>query len=363
VEGDAIQLAKALEKKFGGRVHGHSRFGTAKWILDKQNDLQINHLDFTTARTEFYAHPSALPEVETSSIKQDLSRRDFTINTLALCLDPERYGQLLDPFGGEQDLQRGLIRALHNLSFIDDPTRILRAVRFEQRFGFKIEPRTAQLIGDALDMVARVSGARLRHELELIFAESEPEKAMTRLNALGVLQAIFPRFEFTEWHATKFRATRENGKLDALTHFGLIAYHLSPSTAAEFAKRLKLSNPHTETILQVIELRQEVVVPLAVESLASSAIYRLLENYSDRALSIFAIAVDDARVAERIDVYRTQLREIQPELTGDDLKQMGIRPGPAFKNILAHLRAARLDGEISTREQEEEFVRQAVISQ
>ncbi|MBI5032359.1 MAG: CBS domain-containing protein [Chloroflexi bacterium] len=370
VEGEAIELAKTLEKKFGGHVHAHSRFGTAKWILDKPEQLQVNHLDFTTARTEFYAHPSALPEVETSSLKQDLRRRDFTINTLAIGLDPERYGQLIDPFGGEEDLRRGLIRALHNLSFIDDPTRILRAVRFEQRFGFKIEPRTAQLIGDALDMIARVTGERLRHELELIFDEGEPEKALTRLQELGVLRAILPPFEFTEWHARKFRAARDVvSKLEVLGYFGLLAYHFSPSTAAEFAKRLKLSNPDAETIMQVIALREEVAAPLADESLAPSAVYRLLEGYSDAALNIFAIATDDIRLAERIDVYRTRLSQIETELTGDDLKKMGIRPGPAFKDILSRLRDKRLDGILTNRDQEIQFVRheidklQAVIDQ
>lgn len=377
VEGDAIALARALEKKLGGRVHGHTRFGTAKWILEERKDERrkmkgknlssiispLSSLDFTSARTEFYAHPSALPEVEMSSIKQDLRRRDFTINTLAICLDPERYGQLLDPFGGEEDLRRGLIRALHNLSFIEDPTRILRAVRFEQRFGFKIEPRTAQLIGDALDMVARVSGERLRHELELIFEESEPEKTMVRLNELDVLRAILPQFEFIDWHAAKFRAAREtNGAVAPITFFGLLAYRFAPSTASEFCQRLKFPNADGATLMQVLELRDEVVEPLGADALASSAIDQLLEEHSDAALAILAIATDDERVRERIELFRTQLRDVQTELTGDDLKKMGIPPGPAYKQILTRLRAARLDGEISTRAQEIEWVNQSVSS-
>ncbi|MBI3538628.1 MAG: CCA tRNA nucleotidyltransferase, partial [Chloroflexi bacterium] len=168
VEGDAIALAEALQKKFGGRVRAHARFGTAIWNLEAAtvfrdaNPSQLTHLDFATARREFYAHPSALPDVESSLIKQDLVRRDFTINTLAICLDPERFGDLLDPFGGEADLQRGVIRVLHNLSFSEDPTRILRAARFEARFDFQIETHTAELIGAALEMLPRVSGARVR---------------------------------------------------------------------------------------------------------------------------------------------------------------------------------------------------------
>ena len=352
VEGDAIALAKALAKKRGGRVHGHTRFGTAKWILPKDS-APIAHLDFTTARTEYYAHPSALPEVETSSIKQDLRRRDFTINTLAICLDPERYGQLLDPFGGEQDLQRGLVRVLHNLSFIEDPTRILRAARFEQRFDFKIEPRTEQLIADSLDMLTRVSGERLRHELTLIFQESEPEKGLARLDQLGVLHAIFPTMQFGDWHAAKFRVARESDAPKPMVYLGLLAFALSPSQGREFAKRLKLSNDATETISQLLALRQEAAAPLATMNLTSSGIYRLLQDYSDDALALFQIAVDDAVVRERIQLYRTQLRGTTTELNGEDLKRMGIQPGPIYRQILDRLRDARLDGEITRREEEE----------
>ncbi|HEX7588977.1 MAG TPA: CBS domain-containing protein [Anaerolineae bacterium] len=368
VEGDAIALAKHLAKKRGGRVHGHTRFGTAKWILPAQHVRgapQLSHLDFTTARTEFYAHPSALPEVETSSIKQDLRRRDFTINTLAICLDPDRYGQLLDPFGGETDLQRSLIRVLHNLSFIEDPTRILRAVRLEQRLGFKIEPRTAKLIGDALGMLPRVSGERLRHELMLIFQEGEPEKATARLAELGVLRGIFPKLEFDEWHANRFRAAREADCPQPMAYLSLLAYCLSPTDARTFAERLRLSNADAEIVLQLLALREEASAPLSrpPTTVAPSAIYRMLAEYSDPALAIFAVATDDALVRERVELFRTRLRSIAPELTGNDLKRMGIPTGPAYRKILARLRDARLDGEITTRAGEEKLVRSQLAEQ
>jgi tRNA nucleotidyltransferase (CCA-adding enzyme) len=378
VEGDAIALAQALQRKYGGRVHGHTRFGTAKWMLEKPTAdrrpptadpfssfiSHLSSLDFSTARTEFYAHPSALPEVETSSIKQDLHRRDFTINTLAICLDPERYGQLLDPFGGESDLQHGLLRVLHNLSFIEDPTRILRAARFEQRFGFKIEPRTARLISDALAMFARVSDERIRHEFNLIFREREPEKALARARDLGALAAIFPALDFTAWHARKFTQAREmQARPSALTYLGLLAYHLPPARATEFARRLRMTNAEIEPLQQLLALRAEIEPRLGVVDLAPSALYRLLEKYSDAALDLFALATDDERARERIALFRTQLRGIAPELTGDDLRRMGIPPGPQYRDILARLRDARLDGVISTRAQEEEVVRgQLVIS-
>jgi tRNA nucleotidyltransferase (CCA-adding enzyme) len=347
-----------LERELGGRVHAHTRFGTAKWLVGKRNGVPIDHLDFTSARTEFYAHPSALPEVEMSSIKQDLRRRDFTINTLAICLAPGRFGQLLDPFGGEQDLERGVIRALHNLSFIEDPTRILRAVRFEQRFGFTIEPRTEQLIGDALDMIARVSGERLRHELDLIFAESKPENALARLNALGVLRAIFPKLEFSSWHAEKFRAARAaNDQVEPITFFTLLAYSLTPSAASEFCKRLKFSKADAETVMQVLELRDEIAPQLDAPTLVPSAIYNLLVEHTDLALNVFRLATDDVRARERVELYQGKLSRIAPALTGEDLKKLGVPRGPAYKNLLAQLRNARLDGTISTRAEEEAFVK------
>ena len=215
VEGDAIRLAQALAQRFGGRVRSHRRFGTAKWILPESltltNDDGTTYagselpesLDFVTARTEFYEHPTALPTVERSSIKQDLHRRDFTINTLAVRLTPDHWGELLDFYGGRKDLADGMIRVLHSLSFVEDPTRILRAARFEQRFAFRIEPRTEELIAGALDLLDRVSAERVRHELELILAEAEPERALCRLGELNVLARLHPQLRCDAWFRAK----------------------------------------------------------------------------------------------------------------------------------------------------------------
>ena len=222
VEGDAIRLAQALTQRFGGRVRSHRRFGTAKWILPETvtltNDREASRrddgttyagndlpesLDFVTARTEFYEHPTALPTVERSSIKQDLHRRDFTINTLAVRLTPDHWGELLDFYGGRKDLADGVIRVLHSLSFVEDPTRILRAARFEQRFAFHIEPRTEELITGALDLLDRVSAERVRHELELILAEAEPERALCRLDEMLVLARMHPQLRCDAWFRAK----------------------------------------------------------------------------------------------------------------------------------------------------------------
>ncbi|MDZ4159543.1 MAG: CBS domain-containing protein, partial [Anaerolineaceae bacterium] len=215
VEGDAIALGEALVKKFGGKMTSHKRFGTAKWQLTgiisrlcqelpsrqpfHASDLPES-LDLISARTEFYNYPTALPVVERGSIKLDLHRRDFTINTMALRLDGKHYGELYDYWGGLADLRRGLVRALHSLSFVDDPTRMLRAVRFEQRFGFNIENRTLQLMREAQPMLRQVSGQRLTHELNLILLEAQPADMLNRLQELGLLSAIHPLFNWkSEW--------------------------------------------------------------------------------------------------------------------------------------------------------------------
>jgi tRNA nucleotidyltransferase (CCA-adding enzyme) len=195
VEGDAIQMAKNVAAKFGGRVTVHTRFGTAKWYLDEsafQGADIPEFLDFITARLEFYAHPTALPTVERSSIKFDLHRRDFTINTLALRLDGRFFGELYDFWGGLSDIKDRLIRVLHSLSFVDDPTRMLRAIRFEQRFGFQIEDRTLQLMLDARELLGNISGDRIRHEINLILDEEYCVQILSRLADLGLLTAIHP---------------------------------------------------------------------------------------------------------------------------------------------------------------------------
>jgi len=196
VEGDAIALAQSVGEKLGGRVTTHRRFGTAKWFLSAEHSPQIaantgknglspqipNTLDFITARREFYSHPTALPTVERGSIKLDLHRRDFTINTLALRLDGHHYGELLDYWGGFNDLNQGLVRVLHSISFVDDPTRMLRAVRYEQRYGFQIGKRTLELLLQARPLMGRVSGDRIRHEVDNILNEDKAAQMLDRLH-------------------------------------------------------------------------------------------------------------------------------------------------------------------------------------
>jgi tRNA nucleotidyltransferase (CCA-adding enzyme) len=376
VEGDAIALAKRLRKKVGGRVTSHARFGTAKLILDEQA-FSIPYLDFVTARTEFYEHPTALPQVERSSIKQDLHRRDFTINTLAVCLDPDRYGELLDFYGGEQDLKRGLIRVLHSLSFVEDPTRMLRAARLEQRLGFRIEERTEELIGNALDLLNRTTGERIRHELYLILEEEKPEGALRRLDELGVLAQIHPGLRCDAWLKERFRRLRESpiwsgGQVapstfkpsDHLTirpsdqisilYLALLTYRLNASDLASLINRLQIASEAATLLRQVNEL-QSSTGELARER-QPSAIYRLLKHYSDQAIFVVWIATESEVVREQLELHHRKLRFVEPEIDGEYLKAMGLKPSPLFGHILSALRDARLDGEVSSLEEEKALV-------
>lgn len=378
VEGDAIRLAQALASRSGGRVRSHRRFGTAKWILPESATISGNGrerapggpvlpeaLDFVTARTEFYERPTALPTVERSSIKQDLHRRDFTINTLAVRLNPDRWGELLDFYGGRKDLEDGTIRVLHSLSFVEDPTRILRAVRFEQRFGFTIEPRTEELIADALDLLDRVTAERLRHEIELILAEAQPERALCRLENLGVLARLHPALRCDSWltikagelratlaavsdpHSQSPAAMQLPADASPRLYLALFLYRLSAQVINEFLERFRIRKEYRDLVLAVRGLAERVPL-LSRADLRPSEIVAALDESSAEARLVVRVAEDNWLVRQRLDLYQRRLQHIRPALTGDDLHRMGVTPGPIYRRILAQVRGALLDGEISS---------------
>jgi tRNA nucleotidyltransferase (CCA-adding enzyme) len=369
VEGDAIRLARRLGRRAGARTRSHRQFGTAKLVLEgREAEFGVPSLDFATARMEFYAHSAALPEVELSSIKADLHRRDFTINTLAIRLDSGYYGQFLDFYGGEQDLRDGLIRVLHSLSFIEDPTRIMRAARFEQRLGFSIESRTAELIDNALPMLSRVTGERIRHELYLILREREPERVLSRLSDLKVLAEIHPRLVWREGMCTCFEQLRkvvtsgqwavepeEEGRPDPSSYLALFTYPLSRSELEAFAGRLKIFRNDLSLLRQVLDLRENES-KLARRGISNREIYALLRFSSSAARMIQWLCTDSERVRQRLRLYETELRQVQLAVDGEYLKELGLRPSPLFSRLLSAVRDARLDGEIHTEEDERALV-------
>jgi tRNA nucleotidyltransferase (CCA-adding enzyme) len=375
VEGDAIQLGKTLAGKYGGRLVTHGRFGTAKWQLqDARGKLQElfggedgslpETLDLVSARREFYSRPTALPTVEPGGIKLDLHRRDFTINTMALRLDGKYYGDLYDYWGGLADLRKGLVRILHSLSFVDDPTRILRAVRFEKRFDFKIEERTLELLKAALPLLDRVSGDRLRHELDSIFAEEKCIAMLSRLFALNILPAVYSEVSWDakvegwmrllpgltgndEWAISP----SDLGGYSLETSLGYIFLfgRMNQKQIADINKRLKLPGSIAKTILSFASLRAEI------DSLADappSTVFVRLQDIPKITLFAVYLTAENDKSRALLYTFITAWAKIKPTIDGHDLRARGLSPGPEYSKILERLRAAWLDEEISSPEEE-----------
>lgn len=384
IEGDGIAFARHMCSRYGGRVVPHKQFGTAKWMLNDPNapplldmlgavlgqhvtqaDLPA-HLDFVSARTEFYTAPTVLPTVESGSIKLDLHRRDFTINTLALCLNPDRWGQLLDFYGGLADLRAGLIRALHSLSFVDDPTRILRAIRYEQRFGFQIEARSLELLADALELLGRVTPARIRHEMERILQEADPERYLQRLDDLGVLQQLNPALHMDAWRTEamqRLRAayrspTHEPLRTEPLErlYWAVLAWPLRNDENAALTERMGLRHA-TQRLVDSVRRLHHARPQLADPTLHPGDAVELLAHAEPADLDLFGLLCDDAQVQKVLKLYTTTWRHLRPEMDGHDLKALGIPRGPIYRTLLRALRAGRLEGTISSRAEEESLVR------
>ena len=396
VEGDAIKLVRQLQETYGGEVHTHRRFGTAKWFVTpaiwasvesgarEQESMGAEEIipvpqppnlpetiDFVTARSEFYTQPSALPEVTRGSIKLDLHRRDFTINTLAVRLDGAHLGELLDFYAGQRDLEQRLVRVLHSLSFVDDPTRMLRAVRLAQRLDFRIETRTAELLASALPMLDRVTGDRIRHEIELALREPAPAAVMARLAETGILTQIHPALRWSEAITAAFE--RVDAELEReiwqkerpyrWRSFLYFAQWLVPLPTDEqngVMDRLRVRKATREDIealtrcLEAIDNLPTAPCPSQVEM--------VLRLYHPRVLLAARIALDNAPAANWVARYYAEWREVKTAVSGDDLRKMGLKPGPAYGIILDQLLAARLDGEISSEEEEQTLLKQILAS-
>jgi len=382
VEGDAVTLARELCSRFGGRVTTHQQFGTAKWHLVENKvkgsflrlpeaiatDLPV-FLDLITARTEFYTHPTALPEVERGSIKLDLHRRDFTINTLALRLDGQHYGDLHDYWGGLNDLRQGFVRVLHSLSFVDDPTRMLRAVRFEQRFDFTIEERSLHLLEEARPLIAKVTGDRIRHELDHIIDEPLANAMFDRLSGLGLLTEINPGLTWDLWLEERTagivldRPVPEwaNSLYNNLVNFEWIKFRRDLfyniwllrvpeaktkiiSRQLRFPKHLK---NQVQTACQVWQFLPEL------HGKKPSGITARLSDVPLTVLISCYLAVDDVDLKACIMNYLLEWQYVTPRITGNEIRKRGLPPSPIYRDILSNLRTAWLDGVIKTEKEEQ----------
>ena len=351
VEGDAISLAQRLAKDSQAKLTVHSRFGTAK----------LNYpgfsLDLATARSETYSKPGALPTIKPGSLKDDLIRRDFSINAMALHLNPQRFGELIDLYHGKDDLEHRLIRILHSKSFVDDATRILRAIRYEQRLGFKLDAETEKLLRRHVAMLDTISGDRKRHELELILKDDEPERILRRAEELGVLSQLHPSLKGNGWLSKMFAKARQIGKLTSLStiYLCLLIYNLSEKANEQFISRLNFPKNSSQAARQTLQLKAQLH-NLANPGMEPSDIYRLLHGYSATAIQANALASESPVTSQHLNLYLNKLRYVKPLLNGEDLKKMGVPAGPKIGDILNALQKAKLDGEVRTRKDEEKLI-------
>ncbi|UCD86809.1 MAG: CBS domain-containing protein, partial [Desulfobacterales bacterium] len=365
IEGDGIAFAKALTASLGGRVRAHEAFRTAVVILPNGRKI-----DVATARLEYYKSPAALPTVETGSIKLDLYRRDFTINTLAIRLNPDGFGTVIDFFGAQQDLKRKVIRVLHNLSFVEDPTRVFRAVRFEQRFGFQIGKLTSGLIENAvrMDFFRELSGRRLFSELCQILDEDKPIMALRRINQFNLLKVIHPHIVYNSALEALLYSVEKVLTWYKLLYLeepcqGWMVYLLAlmrsfdKGDAEALCNRLELI-PRYRKILIPEKAKADDFLKWMVPSqiLKNSELYRKLRPFHTETLLYIMASKTRDSTKQAISNYITQLRSMKTLLDGRYLKEKGVRPGPVYREILESLLDARLNGEVTTLLDEVEFV-------
>jgi tRNA nucleotidyltransferase (CCA-adding enzyme) len=365
VEGDGILLAETFAARHNCRVKSHRKFGTA--VIVFPDGFKI---DVASTRLEYYTSPGALPSVERSSLKMDLYRRDFTINTLAIRLNKSDFGVLLDYFGAQRDLREKVIRVLHNLSFVEDPTRVFRALRFEQRLDFHIAKHTENLVKNAVKMnfLEKLGGKRLLTELVYILREKEPVRAIDRMASLGLLQFIHPGLEFTSetravldgavkivsWFELLFLERRYD---KWVVFFLALCRSLTDEQFLETCKRLSVTEHYREKLSEMRKTGQETLETMQYRlarrtSVRRSEIYNWLKEFPVEILLYMMAKTTDEEVKKFISVYFTQLQGVRIMISGRDLKKLGLQPGPRYKEILDRVLRARLDNEVESRDDE-----------
>lgn len=344
-ETPADDLGPALAAALGGSCGAHSAFGTVKIRVGGKT------MDLATTRAETYAQPGALPSVTPAGIRDDLARRDFSVNAMAASLHPEAFAELLDVHDGEADLRAGVIRALHPESFVDDPTRCFRAARYAARLGFTVEPATRRWLRKGLPYLRDVSGARLRREIEGLLAERRSPDALAAAVKIGALPALEPASASPAVRGALARSTRLGlGRLAALAAF---AYALPDGRAEAFAERISATKPQREVIEWAVRLRGEE--PRLRRPLRPSETDAVVGGAPDDAIEgACAAAVSPAARRNLVRYFFESNHETL--LDGDDLMALGVPPGPAVGAAADALRLAALDGEAETQADAEEYV-------
>jgi tRNA nucleotidyltransferase (CCA-adding enzyme) len=359
VEGDAIGLARELARLLHGRIRAHEKFGTAVVLYNEGS-----RVDVVTTRTEFYDAPAALPSVEHASIREDLFRRDFTVNAMAVSLKAEDFGRLVDPFGGRRDIAERRLRVLHNLSFVDDPTRIFRAVRYESRLGFRMDEHAAQLARSCVEMglFDDLSSARLRDELIAILDEPDAPHSILRLAEIGVAAAVHPHLAADEeaaalverLHVLRDRYAPELPRWRP--GLAVLARRLPTYELYSWLARLRLRRRDIEKIVAAVVFAPRLVERLQRE-ISPAEIVSLVDPVAPDA-PLVALAMQDLPALEE---YFERLSGIELEIDGGDLVELGLQQSPRVGEILAELRRRKLNGALTGRETELEAAKSLIV--
>ncbi|MCL1926565.1 MAG: CBS domain-containing protein [Syntrophorhabdaceae bacterium] len=367
VEGEGVCFAETFGREEGARVRPHHKFATA--VLVFPDNFKI---DVASARVEYYMEPGALPTVEYSSLKQDMYRRDFTINTLAIRLNPSGFGELIDFFGARRDIKEKGIRVLHSLSFVEDPTRILRAVRFERRFGFSISRHTLNLIRNAvrLDLVGRLPKHRFFNELKLVFKESDSVSVIARMAEFDVGSSIHPSLTFDKEHMKLLEETQEvmgwftllflDEKVEKwVVLFLAFLAPLSPEEAKKLAKDLGARSKVLEWVRICKDEGEEIIRKLVLShTISKKAIHDTLSGIPNEVILFLMAYTKYPDVKKCISLYFTQLKNIHFSITGNDLIEMGYTPGPQFRKIFDTVLENKLSGDLKSKAEEIAFIRE-----
>ena len=374
LEGDAIALARSLAAKHGGRVEAHVPFGTAKWILERDDGDEADcgqpaHIDFAMARRERYARPGALPTVSRGRLADDLARRDFSINAMALQPTGDMDFILIDPHGGSRDLAQGRIRVLHDGSFRDDPTRIYRALRFGQRFGFELEAATAALLREGRAAISALSGERIRNELAMCLKEDMPENALRGLEAHDLLTPVDAAFDLGDRLERLFARARNeqppwpSDAVDRATLYWMLLFDgINPGDASRICGRLALNGALTKAIAAYTRTASNMR-KFDIAAMRPSQITRMLDGVGEDSIRALWLGYEaDARARERIERYMLDWRFRRATVDGECLKSWGLPAGPRFATILGCLRDAWLDGEVRDRAEEQALLQEMLVA-
>lgn len=382
VEGDAIKFGKVLADKLDASLVVHRKFGTSTVVMDWPSwlgpSLHLDNkfkIDIATARKETYERPAALPTVEFSSLRDDLYRRDFTINAMALSINKNKFGIFIDFFGGMKDLQKKIIRALHDKSFIDDPTRIFRAVRFEQRLGFKIEKHTDYLIQHAVkkEMFKWTENQRIRDELKLILNEKYPEKAILRMRELHELRFIHSSLKLkkgidktfsdlkkaVKWYQSSAIRVR---KLDTwLMYFIVMLDSLTPKQVQNVLDKFVFTRGERIRISSFSKQSDSALKKLSSKRrLLPSEIFQVLEPFSHEGSLCLWAKSGSPLARRRIRRFFTEYNGTKLKIKGHDIEKLGISPGPKYRELLKRILCEKLDGKLPSKKDEMRFLRSIV---